>query len=361
MLLWFLPAIITLGFVTLYTDIRHGVIRNIHLLFSLVYCVIVYVILFFLNPGYSWLSYFTALLITCIVSLVFGFALWHYNFWTPGDAKLFFAFSALVPLSVYKYWHITFFDSLNILINTFVPVFFYFSALFLFTIPFKEKLSFLKKSFEPKTIFRVALSLFALYWLVQLLVAELGLPFNYFSAMLLLFLLIILFERLFSRWVFSVIIALSVLRVVFDRSVFTLGFLKEFFVLLALFVFLRFLVLRISFYFLTREVDVSLLKEGMIPAEFVYSENGRYRKGESIFFSVFDVVLSRFRKRAYLVSPWEALTAEQVASLKKLVPKLGFEHIRVHKTLPFAPFLFSGVLLTLAVQGNVFVFVKSLF
>ena len=52
----------------------------------------------------------------------------------------------------------------------------------------------------------------------------------------------------------------------------------------------------------------------------------------------------------------EGITQKQIDKIKKL----GFNKIRVSQTIPFAPFIFLGVILTLLAKGNILIVVKNL-
>ena len=68
-------------------------------------------------------GYFNELILSVFFALFAGFIMWYVGLWTAGDAKLFVAYTAIVPLSVYNYGYIKYFPSMTILINTFVHVF----------------------------------------------------------------------------------------------------------------------------------------------------------------------------------------------------------------------------------------------
>src|SRR3989338_10399892 len=97
----FLPAIIALGLITSYEDVRCGKIRNKWLLISLTYFAIALVITLVLNAS-SWKGYLLVTATNALISLVAGFLLWNYGIWSAGDAKLFFVFNLLMPIRAYK-------------------------------------------------------------------------------------------------------------------------------------------------------------------------------------------------------------------------------------------------------------------
>ena len=56
------------------------------------------------------------------LAFAFVFIIWKIGMWSTGDAKLFLAYVALLPLSVYSNGYINYFPSLTLFINTFVPM-----------------------------------------------------------------------------------------------------------------------------------------------------------------------------------------------------------------------------------------------
>lgn len=351
-LYWFLPAIILLGIITTYTDLKESKIRNKHVLLALAYSFVIYILLIILNLGTFRIGYFIELAIMCALSLITGFTLWYIGLWTAGDAKLFFAYSALTPLSVYKYGHIPYFDSTNILINTFVPMSFYFFLILMFKTNIKQKLSFLKQALQPKETLNLAVSLFAILWVANMLFKLIKLPLSYFLGVFLIFIILMLAEKLLSNQVFKLFILISILRLIFDPSIYSLYFVKDFLLILGVFVFLRIFILRLGFKLLTTEVDIGLLKKGMIPAETIYEEDKAYKKQNLIPLSLFSYFQEKTKEKNYLFNPTQPLTKEDIDKIWKLRRRLGLEHLKIQQTIPFAPFLFLGVLLTLLAQGN---------
>ncbi len=358
MILWFLPAILFLGFITSYTDIKEGKIKNKHLIIALIYSAIVYFILTCQANGQVRMSYFIELGVMSLISLTAGFVMWHIGIWTAGDAKLFSAYSLVVPLSTYKYGHIPYFDSLNLLINTFLPIFLFLLGVLLFKTSLKQKSKFIKKAVEPKTILMVSLSLFALLWVMNLVTKLFNFQIPSIIVIPILFIILMILEEVKIFKLIYITAGISILRLVLDHSVYSLAFVKEFLWFIFLFLILRFFIIRMGFHIFTKEVDIDLLEEGMTPAEAIYLERGEYKKKRFMFFSLFEQVDMAIKKN-YLFNPAEALSKEDVIELKKVSKKLGFEHLRIQQTLPFAPFLFFGILLTIGIQGNLFAFLEE--
>ena len=359
MIYWFLPAIIFLGIITSYEDIKEGKIKNKWIILAVVYTVFVYLLIIInyqINNIPIRLGYFIELGIMAIFSLIIGFIIWAVGLWTAGDAKLFFAFSFLIPLNTYKYGYISYLSSTNILINTFTPLFIIIAFMLLFKTTLKQKIFYLKKSFEPKQIFQLLVFLFAFLWIVNIFFSLINMTPNYFIVIVVLFLIMLILERIVRINIFYIVLLLSILRFFFDKTIYSLEFLKFLFFIWITFIILRFFILYLGYDILTKEVDIKLLKKGMIPAEKVYIEKEKYRKENILYFSLFSYLYEKTRKREYLFEPTaEGLSEEDVDKLKKLEKKLGFEHLRVHQTMSFAPFMFTGVLLTILFQGNLFI------
>ena len=65
-------------------------------------------------------TFFLSILINSTASLTVAYVLWKFRVWAAGDAKMFFAFSFIFPLTFYKFVEIPFFLSFTILINIFL-------------------------------------------------------------------------------------------------------------------------------------------------------------------------------------------------------------------------------------------------
>ena len=363
MILLSLPAVIALGVITSYDDYKYGKIRNKWVVAGILYAIainlLIYLMLIF-GGGEARISYLIELGVTFILSLLFGFIIWWIGLWTAGDAKLFAAYSLLVPLSIYRFGHIPYFSSSNILMNTFVPLFFAYSVFLIYKIPNKKKLFYLKRSLEPRQLVQLFIFLFGFAWLASLFFNLAGIPGNFFLSLFFLFILLILMERLFGPRLRHIMITIAILRILFDRSLLTIAAWQNLLFLLIAFIFLRFFLLYLSYHYLTKEVDINLLKPGLVPAELVYKEKGNYFKRPMLYFSLLTYMQERARKRDYVIDcNAEGLVEKDIKKLRSL--KLGFEHLRVYNTLSFAPFLFAGVLLTYIFQGNVFISIAVLF
>jgi len=355
-LYFFLPMILFLGFITTYEDYKLGKIRNLWIIIALAYSLAINSFFFFTSKN---TGYFIELSVNVALALVLGFAMYLINFWNAGDAKLFTAFTALIPLEVYNIGYIPYFSSSNIFINTFVPFFALYSIYILFKSTWKQKLYYLKLSFEPKQVVGLALFVFAFLWPLSFLTRTFGLPSNYFFMVFFFFIMLILLEKFVKSKMTITLVVASLLRFIFDPTVYTLQSWISLFWLIIGFMFLRYFILYMSYDFLTREVDMHLLKPGMIPAEVVYKKDGKFLKRKLLHFSLISYMQEARAKETLFNPTPEGLSKQDIKRLKRI--ERHEEHLRVYKTLSLAPYLFAGVILTILFKGNMFISIAQAF
>ena len=167
MFICFYILLIITGTLTVYTDIRQRRIKNIHLLIVLIAAVVCYI--YFLASGVLKLS--SSLLLNPLVGLLIGFALYIFGLWKPGDAKLFFIYSLLLPVNIYA--KLLPLSCFVIFINTFLLAF-----LFALLISIKgiinNKGLIIKKVVSRKTLLyftRIIFVVFSLSWVIEPIIA----------------------------------------------------------------------------------------------------------------------------------------------------------------------------------------------
>lgn len=351
----FLPFILFLGLLTSYEDIKKGKIRNKWIVAALIYALLAYVaiIAFFLIKGMAInYTYFLEVSVNVIIALVVGFVGWWANLWSSGDAKLFLAYSALVPLTMYSNFYIQYFPSFVLLINTFVPFFFYASVKTLF-ISLREKKEFFK-DIKLKEIYPLAFNLIWVMWLPRLIFSALNISLGFFLNFVIIITLMITLRKLFKKGFFVMSIALCALRLIFDYSYVTsMQFVWETGLFLITFIGIIYFIPRLASRLFISKVKIGGLKPGMILAESIYKKGTKYEKATA---EKAEKMKTKIKKAKMLVGPSvEGLTIEDVKKIQKLrrEKKLLFNEIMVQQTLPFAPFMFGGVLLTLLAKGSV--------
>lgn len=345
-LYFFLPMIIFLGLITSHQDIKSGKIRNKWIVFAIAYSAVLNLIFFLM--GYYDSHYLSKFFLNGLLALATGFLLWYLALWTAGDAKLFFSYSLLLPLSIYKFSNFELFPSFNILIYVFVPVSLYLVVYSTFKATKEQKLISLAQTFEMKNLLNLALFLFAVNWPVSLFFNYFGISNNFLFSTLIVFVAFLVTENLFNLNFKILLVIISIIRVVFDKNIFLLWVWIDFFLMFILLAVFRYLILNVAFGALTNSIRIEDLKEGMIPAETVYKEGREFKKRKLLNYSFFGILSRKSEKKEYMfkMNP-EGLSKEEIESLKKIRHKLPYKTIRIQQALSFAPFLFLGVLIAL--------------
>jgi prepilin signal peptidase PulO-like enzyme (type II secretory pathway) len=142
-------------------------------------------------------------------------------------------------------------------------------------------------------------------------------------------------------------IAISLLRLVIDKSVYSTNFLVIFLILIILWEiidsFLNFSISKLISNVFSREVEVNKLKPGMVLSEFIQKDENKHIKK----------VKSAFYADNFLDEESEGLTQKQIEKIRAA----DIKKIRVSQMISFAPFIFLGVILTLIAKGNIIIFV----
>ena len=377
-LIYFLPAIFLLGIITSYEDTKDGKIRNKWVAAALVYAFIAYSVLityFYFTSGINQ-HYLIELLTNFLFAITVGFGAWYFCIWTAGDGKLFIAFSALIPLSVYKFGYQEWIPSFTLLINTFIPAL----LIMVISVLFKIKLndaknvfkSFLKEFFQPKQLFDSVIALFALFWIIQILLSLAGLN-SYILRFVLTMLVFSSFQSKFGDKVLYIMLAVSVLRMIIDKSVYSLSFLIDFLILVFVWRLIRsFLsgsISKLGLKVFAKEVEVDNLKPGMILSEVIQKKEKMSKQELNLSKKMLDTKIIKYKQAYYIKKPKgtidlnnfigeeaEGLTKEQISKIKEI----GIKKVKVSQTLPFAPFMFLGVIITILGKGNILILVKNL-
>ncbi len=344
--------IIGFGIITTFEDLKYGKIKNKYILLAILFTSITYTTYFsFGETGYN---FFLSSLTNATVAMLVGLALWSFNAITAGDAKLFFAYSLLLPLSVYRLGYINYFPSFTILLNTFITVFAYLFAKLMLMTDKEEKLQILKETFTLKNIATMSLFFFGFTWMIQALFLQMGIKLSFVFQLFFLLSALFLIRKYLKSHFLNIIIATSILRVVFDyASIITAKFWLNFIPLIAVFLFLMGFVFNLGEFMFNQKVGIHDLKEGMMPIEAVIKKGKKYVKTS--------ISQNIFSSKQFLIDyKPSGLTRRDIETLKKLSRngKLAFDSLVIQQTMPFALLLFIGVLLTLISQGSFIEFLK---
>jgi len=344
-----LPAIFGVGIVTSHEDIKAGKIRNVWVAIGLLYSISVVSVLFVAafwsgTLNYSYVFDFFANL---LVVFFFSFIVWYIGLWSPGDAKIFIVYSAMIPLSIYKFGYIAFFPSSIILINTFVPLLLFYFFKIMQKTSFEEKVVSIKKSLNPKLILSFIFFALGFAWLNGLFSFIFGIRLDFFSGLFVLGIVYLLIEKLLPNRIFEIGTLLTIFRLIFDYgNLFTFDFLYSFISIFTLCFLVRFLVIDLSSKAFSSPINIEDLKSGMMPAEKIIKERGKYKKDHSVK-TFFNLGKNRNFIHGHILSEGDVKMLRRLHSNGDIK-----EHtIRIHQTIPFAPFIFLGVLITIFSQG----------
>ena len=363
---------------TSYEDAKVGKIRNKWIILALIYALAAYSIISvysYFTTGLKY-DYLLELLTNLLFVIMVGFGAWYFGLWTAGDGKLFIAFSALIPLSTYKTGYQAWIPSLTLLINIFIPSAIIMLIWILFKIKMKDikkvSKSFFKEFFQPKTLINSIIFLFAIFWGVELVLSLLGFDNNLLTIVLTMLIFPVIQKKLGKKSLY-IMLAISLIRFIVDKSVYSLSFLTD--ILILIFVcgffrsFLRGSVSKLGQEIFSKEVKVGRLKPGMILSEVIQKKEKITKDELDEFKKSPDTEIIKHKEAYYIKKPKspielnnfigeeaEGLTGKQIKKIKML----GIRSIRVSQTIPFAPFIFFGVLLTIIAKGNILIVVKNL-
>lgn len=356
-----MPIIVLLGLITSYEDIYEGKIRNRHIVLALLIGLALYILkitLITMNTEFGIrIGFIVETLVNSTIVLIVCFALWLLRFWSAGDAKLFFAYSFLVPISVYTVNRIPYFESFYLFFNCFMPF-----LIFAIVLTIRDKLTDMKRGnirdeLSFKNISENALVTFTFTWLAEFIIKLLAIKSNILSIVITASLIDYIFVKAIYKnipekigkvkiKVYSVIIIgliIAILRIVIEHdTILSFRFLGTFIVYYVILSMIKSYIKSETKIFFVKPVHVLNIQEGMHLADTIVQKGEKYALAKE--FSIKDQIHSAF--------PSE-LDNDSVKKIIKLFKsnKLTFQKISIHKTIPFAPLIFIGVILTIIAGG----------
>ncbi len=363
MLLYLIP-VLAFGLISTYTDIRKRIIYNKLILIMLATSVVVNTLSLIFYP--SLMGSIPTFLFSMGFSIFVGILLWAISIWPAGDAKLYIAFSSLIPLALFESSG-SLFISFDFLINTFVPIFL---VMFIFLL-IRSDSSAIKKSlkftFNPYIMFMVFIVIVGFLWFIIKAVSFLGIFMNYFVIIIILFVIMEIFNKIVPINLEYAYIILVILRLIVDyRTVLTLGYLYELVSIIFAYIVVRYFVIDLGFHGFTVPKKIKDLKPGMCLAEGISESEEKgvnYEKRKIIFFSMPQALMERRRVRFIHSVSFDGLSKKDVEKIKKLRSdgKIPFDELMVHVSTPFAAFLFIGIVLTIVLQTNFVFYLKAIY
>lgn len=379
----FVPAVLLIGFSASFSDIKTGKVRNSLIKKGFYYGLIIYSLLFvwtiarkysgllsifFGETYYLGFNYFFDLLINAIIALIVGIVLWKLDFWAAGDAKLFALLSFLVPLTDYSRDKIIYFPSFVLLLNVYISCIFFLIFLGISKIRFRKitlpefygrikrkTADFLKKA--PENFHINNILSFVNLMLVYSIIFSVIFSFNFrinilkfsLTSQLLVYLALFLIYKPLNKFlkkykkmnifVFPLLIIAGLFISDFWLNFFSkLNPLVKFFG--GFFVFI--IILNIVADFLSKQSETQKIKLNDLQPNMLLGEEtiNILRQDKEFFQKELDQMY------------FDGLSPDQVEKIKTFIQAKNINEIEICRTLPFAPFIFAGTIITLIIQGS---------
>ena len=175
-MIYFYILILITGALSIYTDLTQKKIKNRDLSIVVTVAIGLYCVLFFTGK----LNFTPILILNPFAGLILGFVLYNSNLWKAGDAKLFFAYSLLLPAN--KYASILPLSCLTLFMNTFLIAFVFVLPLFCRNIICRKR-EIIKEVVSKSTLIyfgQIFLITLAISWIIRPILSLLSLENNIF-------------------------------------------------------------------------------------------------------------------------------------------------------------------------------------
>ncbi|MYK19520.1 hypothetical protein F4055_15340 [Candidatus Poribacteria bacterium] len=356
-----------------YTDLRERKIKNF-CSYGAIYAGILCQVISVLSGSST--------LLGSVVTLLGGFfivlVLYWFGIFAAGDAKLVWGASLLMPVGLFaEASEFAQYTPTALIINIFVPYCLILVVYLFIKAKTRQKWEafmeiFQQEDFRPQIfemVFRL-IFLLGLRVVVTLSLDWLGIELEFwYQLLLVLFVYFTLsyfvkkfgLEKVRNYVVCVVLIELMVITTPWTLNAWSeayLPLLKIYLVYIAIFFFARHFVQSLDSMVLDREIDISDLKEGMVPAEQILKierEDGEVAYSKQGF-----ALPNALNANIILGTLPGGVSKEKATELKQLVEDGKFESfdnkIRIQRSLRFAPMICLGVILTLLCRGPFFMF-----
>ncbi|MCB9358609.1 prepilin peptidase [Candidatus Woesearchaeota archaeon] len=385
MLEYFFPIILIFGLLTSYEDIYQNRIKNRNILLVIILALGIYVIS--LSNSLTQHSYINLNLIiygisNSAITLFLGFILWKANFWSAGDAKLLFAYSVIIPITTYEINPIPFFPAFFIIFNTFIPFLGYSLLMTSRDLITSTKIHGFFKTLSIREIIENIVFFFSVTWIGGMIPGLLGIEKTFFTTLIFsgvvwytIWKMMFKFfpkkynwkntiikkkplqqkagAKLVKTEVKSRVIGIPVRSVAIIIVSLIIGSFRIFFEMESMQT-SNFWYSFIGYYIIltllrryvyseatnSRRIHVLHLKRGMNIDEKIIEKDGVY------------VIVDKKDKGIQSDFPMY-LDEESVRQIAKLYKKrkLSFNKVHINQTIPFAPLMFLGAILTIIAGG----------
>lgn len=374
----FLSPLLLIGVITSYSDIKYGKIKNIHLLFGLLYILSLYSFLifysYFVIHQPSNLKYVVELLINSLIAFVVGYLLWHFNSWAAGDAKLFSIYSLLIPLEFYSKNYVPYFPSSILLIDTFLFICFVFFLKIFFKIA-ASCLSYFQKPFSLAPLF-----LKINYKILKTTILETGKLFLIYSCFLVILQYIgmkttdVILQKVLSNflliYLFFFALQMFVLRTFLKNKIFiTLILLSGLLFGLAFIIsnktILLITTIKTSLFFVLfvgigmQLVNLYIEKQEIKKTKIQELHPGCFLTSKSLA-EINNKIKGQTPVDNLGLTSSDGLTEFQVQIIKDLFKNHLKKELYIYETFPFAPFMFLAFIFIILAKGSFLFFLLHL-
>lgn len=351
--LWFLPCLIVIGVITSYDDLKKSRIKNKYLIAGIIFSILMNAYLLitgFIEPvnALNSLLYF-------LIALAIGFFLWYSGVWSAGDAKLYACYTALIPTAIYG-TKLSDTPITALLINTVVPVFLFLVITLIVKTSNKQKIKTIKKMLSWKYLLSMLLIVFGLGFVVNYFFSSIWPTDSYALRLGSILLLAGLFRLVLEENMLAFMALLSILRIFVGKEyILSKSFLISFLLMTTGYAMARMVIWDLG-ELLTTKVRIQDLKQGMIPAEHITKKGYNVRLQKQWNFR------KTGKKDFFYIPTPDGLKQKEIWEIQRVHHngRLHFDHLSIQQKIPFAPFMFMGVLMTIIMQTNFIAFVKML-
>lgn len=339
------------------SDILTGKIKNKDLVFCFLLGSVSYLAILFLFAGdnylgWSLVEYLKVSLINFFIAVIVAYSVWDFGLWTAGDSKLFMVFSYLVPVNFYVKGFVDFFPGLVLLINIFIP-----AALFIFVISIINLIRWLSATEKDHKFYRTFvvnelsnyIQVFELRKFLTSFLFVLALS-NIFMIILgqdkiILFLGLFIVSRIMQgafkeRKIFYMSLILCLLSFVTKAALVDIFWYNELknIIQMIVFVIIIFIINRIvDFYIYSKDVE-TVGHKGIAP--------------KMVLADDFVSNIKRIAQKKFSEIRAEGINEDQASFLRSWALR-NDEKVKIYRTMPFAPWIFGGVILTLVLKQSV--------
>ncbi len=265
-------------------------------------------------------THFFKVLLNAGIAFLISFIIWKLRLWPAGDAKLFIAFSFLMPFYFYSQTYFKYFPSFALLINTFCVYLFFIASRFLFWLIDTSFRLYQRGHFKRKFLLRYVREKRRVLW----------------AALRSRAVLINLFRRVLSKVFMLSVVAVFVTRRSFQFKAFSIYFL--------VFLSLRILLKAFIDSSTRKRIRSSEVGAGMNLSE----ETLKQLRSDRDFFRTLDVLRA------------EGLTLQQAGFIRDHLAAKAIPVCYVYDTIPFSPFIIIGAVVTVLAKGSMLHLIRSM-